>query len=87
MHLPSGEQRCSCAVLDGRVGVAFRVMISHGNVMYVLFEYLSESVAHFCCPLKGTLGMLTEMAASLASESTWHFCHAGLRDHAELSES
>ena len=87
MHLPSGEQRCSCAVLDGRVGVAFRVMISHGNVMYVLFEYLSESVAHFCCPLKGILGMLTEMAASLASESTWHFCHAGLRDHAELIES
>ena len=33
--------------------------------MYVLFEYLSESVAHFCCPLKGILGMLTEMARLL----------------------
>ena len=54
---------------------------------YVLFGYLSDSVAHFCCPLKGILGMLTEMAVSLASESTWHFCHAGLRDHAELIES
>ena len=87
MHPPSGEQRCSCAVLDGRVGVSFRLTISHGNVSHLLFEGLPESVAHFCRPLKGTLGMLTEMAAPLASESTWHFCHAGLRDHAELSES
>ena len=87
MHPPSGEQRCSCAVLDGRVGVSFRFMISHGNVSHLLFKDLSDSVAHFCRPLKGTLGMLTEMAAPLASESTWHFCHAGLRDHAELIES
>ena len=87
MHPPSGEQRCSCAVLDGRVSVSFRFMISHGNVSNILFKDLSDSVAHFCRPLKGTLGMLTEMAASLASESTWHFCHAGLRDHVELSES
>ena len=87
MHPPSGEQRCSCAVLDGRVGVSFRFTICHGNVSNILFNDLSDSVAHFCRPLKGTLGMLTEMAAPLASESTWHFCHAGLRDHAELSES
>ena len=80
MHPPSGEQRCSCAVLDGRVGVSFRFTISHGNVSHLLFEDLLDSVA-------GTLGMLTEMAASLASESAWHFCHAGLRDHVKLIES
>ena len=67
--------------------MSFRFTISHGNVSNILFKDLSDGVAHFCRPLKGTLGMLTEMAAPLASESTWHFCHAGLRDHVELSES
>ena len=67
--------------------MAFRFTISHGNVSHLLFEALSDGVAYFCRTLKGTLGMLTEMAASLASESTWHFCHAGLRDHVELIES
>ena len=42
------------------IGLGDMLMLWDGNVMYVLFEYLSDSVAHFCCPLKGILGMLTE---------------------------
>ena len=53
------ESRGALALSSTAESVWPSVTIFHGNVSHLLFDALSDSVAHFCRPLKVILGMLS----------------------------